>query len=129
MTRDTEIEKFRKENAELRKTITVLRDTIQTFNELTITTRINPPTNIVEPKQNQYQIFPNQENVLEYDASWSRLVTLLNGINSGLTASELALRWGKSRSRTSEVLNKLVQEGYLMKIRDGRTIRFRSAEE
>ena len=42
---------------------------------------------------------------------------------------ELAKLWGKSRSRTSEVLNRLVGEGHVVKYRDGREIKFRPPEE
>ncbi|MGY5858452.1 MAG: helix-turn-helix domain-containing protein, partial [Candidatus Thorarchaeota archaeon] len=66
---------------------------------------------------------------LDGDASWDRLVNLMHNEDSGLTAAELAEKWGKSRSRTSEVLNKLAENGQIIKYRDGRMIRFRSAEE
>ena len=65
----------------------------------------------------------------EYDMSWEKLLALLKSSRSAMTAAELADRWGRSRSRTSEVLNKLVEEGQLVKFRDGRRIRFRTTEE
>ncbi|MHA2602850.1 MAG: helix-turn-helix domain-containing protein [Candidatus Thorarchaeota archaeon SMTZ1-83] len=74
-----------------------------------------------------YMLLSDQGGVIEGDASWARLVSLLREADQGLTATELAPMWGKSRSRTSEVLNILVQDGQLVKYRDGRTIRFRTS--
>ncbi len=60
------------------------------------------------------------------DLSWNRLLAMVHEAGSALTADELARRWGRSRSRTSEVLNKLVDEGRLTKVRDGRRVRFKA---
>lgn len=118
------IEALRKEVKELRKTVYHLKDTI-----IELTSQIDTGNSESPFEGGQYSIFPNRSNCLEGDASWDRLVSLLHNEDSGLTAAELAEKWGKSRSRTSEVLNKLAEEGQIIKYRDGRMIRFRTAEE
>ena len=118
------IEALRKEVKELRKTVYNLKDTI-----IELTSQIDIGNSESPFEGGQYSIFPNRSNCLEGDASWDRLVSLLHNEDSGLTAAELAEKWGKSRSRTSEVLNKLAEEGQIIKYRDGRMIRFRTAEE
>jgi hypothetical protein len=77
----------------------------------------------------QYSIFANRSNTLEGDVSWNRLLNHLNSAERGLTTTELAKKWGKSRTRTSEVLNLLAEDGQIVKYRDGRKIRFSSTEE
>ncbi len=118
------IEALRNEVKELKKTVYSLKDTI-----IELTNQIEVGSSESPFEGGQYNIFPNRSNCLEGDASWDRLVNLLHNEDSGLTAAELAEKWGKSRSRTSEVLNKLAEEGQIIKYRDGRMIRFRSAEE
>ena len=118
------IEALRKEVKELRKTVYHLKDTI-----IELTSQIDTGNSESPFEGGQYSIFPNRSNCLEGDVSWDRLVSLLQNEDSGLTAAELAEKWGKSRSRTSEVLNKLAEEGQIIKYRDGRMIRFRTAEE
>lgn len=118
------IEALRKEVKELRKTVYNLKDTI-----IELTSQIDIGNSESPFEGGQYSIFPNRSNCLEGDVSWDRLVSLLQNEDSGLTAAELAEKWGKSRSRTSEVLNKLAEEGQIIKYRDGRMIRFRTAEE
>ncbi len=116
-----EIRELKDEIKELRMTVKVLAETV---NELK--TKIH--TEEIEPKAQQYSIF-SDGNTIQGDASWDRLVTILEEKEVGKTATELATEWGKSRSRTSEVLNKLVDEGRLVKFRDGRRIRFRTLDE
>lgn len=124
MEKNQDIEALRKEVKELRKTVYSLKDTIiELTNQIEIASSESPLDG------GQYTIFPNKSNCLDGDASWDRLVKLLHNEDSGLTAAELAEKWGKSRSRTSEVLNKLVENGQIIKYRDGRMIRFRSADE
>jgi len=118
------IEALRDEVKELKKTVYSLKDTI-----IEITNQIEVGSSESPFEGGQYNIFPNRSNCLDGDASWDRLVNLLRNEDSGLTAAELAEKWGKSRSRTSEVLNKLAEEGQIIKYRDGRMIRFRSTEE
>ncbi len=114
-----ELDKLKDEIRVLRKTVKNLTKTIDDLR-----TKVSSR----EMKTTSYQIFPNSENCLEYDASWQRLVSLLEGTGLGLSAAEAARMWGKSRSRTSEVLNKLVDQGHLMKYRDGRQIKFRAVD-
>jgi predicted transcriptional regulator len=125
MTEKKELKELRKEVQELRQTVYTLKDTI-----VELTSRIKERADIGSPyDSDQYNVFGANRNVLEGDISWNRLVNLLHDVDMGLTATELAEKWGRSRSRTSEVLNKLVDEGHLVKVRDGRQIRFRAAEE
>ena len=124
MEKNQDIEALRKEVKELRKTVYSLKDTI-----IELTNQIETASSDSPLEGGQYSIFPNKSNCLDGDASWDRLVNLMQTEDSGLTAAELAEKWGKSRSRTSEVLNKLAENGQIIKYRDGRMIRFRSAEE
>ncbi len=124
MEKNQEIEALRKEVKELRKTVYSLKDTI-----IELTNQIETVSSESPLEGGQYAIFPNKSNCLDGDASWDRLVNLLHSEDNGLTATELSEKWGKSRSRTSEVLNKLAENGQIIKYRDGRMIRFRSAEE
>lgn len=126
MTRDSEVFQLKEEIRELSKTVLMLK---QTVNQLSAKIQTTPDRIQVSSESGQYNVFANQASIIEYDVSWQRLVTLLQDANAGLTATELATRWGKSRSRTSEVLNKLVGDGHLVKFRDGRRIRFRAPDE
>ena len=121
MNKDEEMEKLRKEIRVLRDTVTDLTRTIDDLKS-TVASEKPPDSN------GTYTIFPNANNCLDYDASWLRLMGLLERTDDGLSAAEAAKKWGKSRSRTSEVLNKLVDDGHLMKYRDGREIKFRAIE-
>jgi len=121
VNKDEELEKLRKEIRVLRDTVTKLTRTIDDLK----TTVTSDKTDVAN---DTYRIFPNNENCLDYDASWIRLMGMLEKINDGLSAAEAAKKWGKSRSRTSEVLNKLADDGHLVKYRDGREIKFRSVE-
>ncbi len=125
MSEKKELKELRKEVQELKHTVYTLKDTI-----VELTSRLKERTDAGSPYDSgQYNIFGAGSNVLEGDVSWNRLVNLLHKADRGLTATELAEKWGRSRSRTSEVLNKLVEEGHLVKFRDGRTIRFRTTED
>ncbi len=125
MTERKELKELQEEVHELKQTVYTLKDTI-----VELTSRLKQPADAGSPYDSgQYNVFRDPGNCLEGDVSWSRLVSLLHEENLGLTATELAEKWGRSRSRTSEVLNKLVDEGHLLKFRDGRQIRFRTAEE
>jgi polyhydroxyalkanoate synthesis regulator phasin len=125
LTEEKEMKELRKEVHELRETVYTLKDTI-----VELSSRIKHSTDAGSPYDSgQYNIFSDSSNCLENDVSWNRLVNLLHEESLGLTATELSEKWGRSRSRTSEVLNKLVDEGHLVKFRDGRQIRFRTAEE
>jgi hypothetical protein len=126
LTRDSEVFQLKEEIRELSKTVLMLK---QTVNQLSAKIQTTPDRIQVSSESGQYNVFANQASIIEYDVSWQRLVTLLQDANAGLTATELATRWGKSRSRTSEVLNKLVGDGHLVKFRDGRRIRFRAPDE
>ncbi len=108
---------------ELTQTVLELRETVNN-----LSSRITETKNQRKPQAEpvSYKILYDQGSMIEGDASWARLVGLLQGKHTGLTASELANKWGKSRSRTSEVLNRLVEEGQLIKYRDGRRIKFRA---
>ncbi|MFW9919974.1 MAG: MarR family transcriptional regulator [Candidatus Thorarchaeota archaeon] len=122
MNKDAEIEKLRKEIRTLRDTVSDLTRTIDDLK----TTVSSEKT---EEGNDTYKIFTNSENCLDYDASWLRLMGMLERTDDGLSAAEAAKKWGKSRSRTSEVLNKLADEGHLVKYRDGREIKFRAVDE
>ena len=125
MSEEKELKELRKEVYELKQTVYTLKDTI-----VELSSRIKHSTDAGSPYESgQYNIFSDRGNCLENDVSWNRLVNLLHEETLGLTATELSEKWGRSRSRTSEVLNKLVDEGHLVKFRDGRQIRFRTAEE
>jgi hypothetical protein len=125
LAEDKELKELRKEVHELKQTVYTLKDTV-----VELTSRLKQTPDAGSPYDSgQYNVFSNRGNSLEGDISWNRLVNLLQEERLGLTTTELAERWGRSRSRTSEVLNKLVDEGHLVKIRDGRQIRFRTAEE
>jgi polyhydroxyalkanoate synthesis regulator phasin len=125
LTEEKELKELREEVYELKQTVYTLKDTI-----VELTSRLKQTPDAGSPYDSgQYNVFSNRGNCLEGDISWNRLVNLLQEERLGLTATELAKKWGRSRSRTSEVLNKLVDEGHLVKIRDGRQMRFRTAEE
>jgi len=126
VSRNYEIVGLREEIKELRKTVMMLHETM---NELTSNLKQTPSERIIPTNADQYNVFANQESCIARDVAWERLVALIQRTDSGFTAAELARRWGKSRSRTSEVLNQLVEEGRLAKFRDGRSIRFKPAEE
>lgn len=124
MKKDDEIKALRNEVSELRSTVASLKKIVTELSG-----KLDQPI-VQKPRisENQgYQIF--SQDSLDRDLSWNRLIRHLHNYNYGLTTEELAERWGKSRSRTSEVLNKLVDEGVLVKYRDGRNVRFRTAEE
>jgi hypothetical protein len=126
LEKDNELKKLRKE-------IKVLRDTVsnltRTIDDLKSTVASDGPSDRPIDTGSEYRIFQDSESCLSQDASWIRLMNLLQDTAAGLTAAEAAIRWGKSRSRTSEVLNKLADEGHLVKYRDGREIKFRRLEE
>jgi len=125
LTEDKELKELRKEVHELKQTVYTLKDTI-----VELTSRFKHSTDAGSPYDSgQYNVFSDRGNCLEGDVSWNRLVNLLHEEDLGLTTTELAEKWGRSRSRTSEVLNKLVDEGHIVKFRDGRQIRFRTADE
>lgn len=125
MSKEKDLKELRKEVRELKNTVYTLKNTI-----IELTSKIKESSAAGSPfDEGQYNVFGQRSSVLEGDISWSRLVNLLNDEDMGLTATELAEKWGRSRSRTSEVLNKLVDEGHLVKVRDGRMIRFRTTEE
>lgn len=123
MSDDQSISELKDEITELRRTVMMLQETVQQLT-LKLDPGISDGTTNVET--GQYQIFPRHGSLIERDTSWERLVGLLKKADQGLTARELAGRWGKSRSRTSEVLNRLVEEGEIVKYRDGRRIRFKT---
>jgi Fic family protein len=126
LDKDEELEKLRYEINVLRDTVSTLTKTID---DLKSTVSKDDVSGTDQNPGNDYRIFQDSESCLSQDASWIRLMNLLQDTRSGLTAAEAAIRWGKSRSRTSEVLNKLVDEGHLVKYRDGRRIKFRTLEE
>ena len=126
MSKNYEIVGLREEIKELRKTVMMIHETM---NELALKLKQAPPVKSMPTDANQYNVFANQESCIARDVAWERLVDLIQRTDSGSTAAELARQWGKSRSRTSEVLNQLVEEGRLAKFRDGRSIRFRPADE
>lgn len=126
MEKDEELEKLRYEIKTLKDTVSTLTKTIDDL-KTTVSGEEHPISG--ENQRNDYRIFQDSESCLSQDASWIRLMNLLQDTGSGLTAAEAAIRWGKSRSRTSEVLNKLVDEGHLVKYRDGRQIKFRTLED
>ncbi|MHA2140423.1 MAG: MarR family transcriptional regulator [Candidatus Thorarchaeota archaeon] len=111
---------------ELTQTVLELRATVNSLSSRILETKDQQESSI---EMGSYKILQDQGSFIEGDASWARLVGLLQGKNKGLTASELANKWGKSRSRTSEVLNRLVEEGQLIKYRDGRRIKFRAPRD
>lgn len=121
MNKDEELDKLRKEIRVLRDTVTDLTKTIDDLRTTVATDRPQESTGT-------YRIFPNSDNCLDFDASWLRLMGVLQRTDEGLSAAEAAKKWGKSRSRTSEVLNKLADEGHLVKYRDGREIKFRAID-
>ena len=120
------VEDLKDEIRELRETVLSLRRTV---GELTIQLEKAGPAQKRVREEGVYEVLPNQEICIEGDLSWARLVKYLQDADQGLTATEAASRWGRSRSRTSEVLNKLASKGHVVKYRDGRKIRFRSLEE
>ena len=125
MSEKKELKKLRKEFHKLKQTVYTMQDTI-----VELKSKLKQSEDAGSPYDSgQYNVFEASSNVLEGDISWNRLVNLLHDADLGLTATELAEKWGRSRSRTSEVLNKLVDEGHLVKVRDGRLIRFRTADE
>jgi hypothetical protein len=122
LTEEKVLKELRKEVRELKETVYTLKDKIV---EITSGLKHSAEAD-ASYDSGLYNVFGSRSNCLEGDVSWSRLVNLLNDEDLGLTATELAEKWGRSRSRTSEVLNKLADEGHLIKVRDGRTIRFRT---
>jgi hypothetical protein len=120
------IDDLMEEIKELTQTVMELRKTVNVLSSRITDTKSRRETQV---EMGSYKVVQDQGSVIEGDASWSRLVGLLHGKASGRTASELANEWGKSRSRTSEVLNRLVEEGRLVKYRDGRSIKFRARHE
>ncbi len=126
MSEESEVNRLRKDIVELRRTVQSLKETVTV-----LTNRLYHDNKADDDKvpTGNYSISKNLQDCVQYDASWSRLVGILEGAEAGLTAAELAKLWGKSRSRTSEVLNRLVGEGHVVKYRDGREIKFRPTEE
>jgi DNA-binding MarR family transcriptional regulator len=124
VSNDNDFESLKKEVRELKQTVYSLKNTIIELTNQLESSGVNVPL-----ENGQYSIFDNKSNTLEGDVSWNRLLNLLSNADRGLTTTELARRWGKSRTRTSEVLNKLAEDGQIFKYRDGRRIRFRSSEE
>ncbi|MHA2205150.1 MAG: helix-turn-helix domain-containing protein [Candidatus Thorarchaeota archaeon] len=125
MSEKSDVSYLKKEINELRKTIIDLQETVNELSQKVDTDQANRPATT---DSGRYNVFGNQASPIQRDISWERLVKLLIKAGIGLTADELANKWGRSRSRTSEVLNKLVEEGYLIKFRDGRRIKFRAHE-
>ena len=119
------IDDLMEEIRELTQTVLDLRETVNVLSSKMLDTKVDRST----VEMGSYKILQDQGSFIEGDASWARLVALLKGKDKGFTASELANKWGKSRSRTSEVLNRLVEEGQLIKYRDGRTIKFRTRKK
>jgi response regulator of citrate/malate metabolism len=119
--REQGIQELEDELKKLRKTVRVLTETV---NDLK--TKIDDVGSTTDERR--YSMF-DQNKMAEGDVSWDRLVSIIEEKDAGRTAKELAKEWGKSRSRTSEVLNHLVNEGRLVKYRDGRRIRFRTVDE
>jgi hypothetical protein len=124
VSNNRDFESLKKEVRDLKQTVYSLKNTIIQLTNQLESSGVNVPL-----QNGQYNIFDNKTSTLEGDASWNRLLNLLSDANRGLTTTELAKRWGKSRTRTSEVLNKLAEDGQIVKYRDGRRIRFKSAEE
>lgn len=120
MNRKEEMKKLRKEIKQLSQTVSNLE---QTIGELKSKVENNLSSRQGGSKA-QYNVFANQQSAIEADLSWERLIGLLEETERGLTAQQLAKKWGRSRSRTSEVLNTLVDEGRILKFRDGRYMRF-----
>ncbi|MGY5874919.1 MAG: helix-turn-helix domain-containing protein [Candidatus Thorarchaeota archaeon] len=116
---EPQLKELKKELTELRKTVRTLTDTVNELKSHIVTGAESASENSAV---GQYTLFDKG------DVSWDRLVKILRKNTDGRTAAELAQEWGKSRSRTSEVLNHLVEEGRLVKFRDGRRIRFRAAD-
>jgi predicted transcriptional regulator len=124
MSNNRDFEALKKEVLELKQTVHSLKNTITKLtNQLESSSETSPF------EGGQYSVFPNKLNTLEGDVSWNRLLNHLNSAERGLTTTELAKKWGKSRTRTSEVLNLLAEDGHIVKYRDGRRIRFRSTDE
>jgi hypothetical protein len=119
-----DFETLKKEVRELKQTVYSLKNTIIELTNQLESTGMNLPF-----EQGQYNVFSGKSSTLQGDVSWERLLNLLSDADRGLTTTELAKKWGKSRTRTSEVLNKLAEDGQIVKYRDGRRIRFRSAED
>jgi hypothetical protein len=119
-----DFESLKKEVRELKQTVYSLKSTI-----IELTNQLESNSGASPLEGGQYNIFANKSNTLEGDVSWNKLLNLLNSAERGLTTTELARKWGKSRTRTSEVLNLLAEDGHIVKYRDGRKIRFRSADE
>lgn len=124
MKDEKELDGLKREVVDLRRTVGYLRTEIERLTE-----EIKNATIVDSSALGQYNVFQNRDHCLEGDVSWDRLVNVLRETDRGLTASELAEKWGKSRSRTSEVLNRLAEEGRLVKYRDGRSIKFMASEE
>jgi predicted nucleic acid-binding Zn-ribbon protein len=110
MDNEEELQKLRKEIKVLRETVSGLTKTID---ELKSTVKNEADS----ANQKGYTIFSSNGSCL------------LQKTDDGLSAAEAAKQWGKSRSRTSEVLNKLADDGHIVKYRDGREIKFRTADE
>ncbi len=124
MSNNHDFEALKKEVRELKQTVYSLKNTI-----IELTNQLESSGGNTPIESGQYSVFANRSNTLEGDVSWNRLINLLNSAERGLTTTELARKWGKSRTRTSEVLNILAEDGQIVKYRDGRKIRFRPAEE
>lgn len=126
MSEESEVGQLKDEIQELKKTVSKLRETVSQLNA-----RIGQPDSQAAspPQVAQYSVFAGQQSCIDYDIGWQRLVGYLRHERTGLTAAELATKWGKSRSRTSEVLNRLAEDGHVVKLRDGRRIRFRSTPD
>lgn len=126
MEKNKELKQLRNEVSDLKETVSTLTHLV---NKLTSTMKTEIPESKSQVVRSGYQIFSEFQSALDHDVSWTRLVNLLQDSSSGLTAKQLSERWGKSRTRTSEVLNILVDDGHLVKYRDGREIKFRPVDE
>ncbi|TFG11468.1 MarR family transcriptional regulator [Candidatus Thorarchaeota archaeon] len=126
MAKRSEVDVLKDEIRELKETVSTLTKTVD---ELSSKIQVPEKRDSKSVAPGHYRIFDEGESVIMEDASWNRLLNLLENAQKGLTTSELAKKWGKSRSRTSEVLNQLVDDGHLVKYRDGRRMKFRSLDE
>ncbi|MEM2142381.1 MAG: helix-turn-helix domain-containing protein [Candidatus Thorarchaeota archaeon] len=122
MSEESENSRLRSEIAELRMTVQSLRKMVTELNERLAQT--SPPSSIGAYAE-RYSVAKDARESLFQDASWSKLINILRDASDGMTAAELARQWGKSRSRTSEVLNRMAKDGQVVKYRDGREIKFR----
>ncbi len=128
-----ELESIKEEIKLLRGIVESLTARIDRLTEL-LETNINSPA-VLNNDASKFGTFNINQTVSRYNFQNFLYNEMLNIVSkadtsgTGVTAEEVAKIWGRSRSRTSEMLNQLVRKGLLIKYQDGRSIKFKTIKK